>query len=59
MQTTYQNGKHHEISVIKESQVRHTMKGTTESILVSVQANYMEKIALVLNIENHWVISYS
>lgn len=53
MQANNQDGKQHEISVITESQVRHTMRGAIESILVSVQANYVEKVALALNIENH------
>lgn len=53
MQTTGQNGKQHEISVITEIQARSTMKRATDSILVNKQANYGEKVAFVLNLENH------
>ena len=40
-------------SVPLETQARSTMKWATESILMSIQANCLEKVAFLLNLENH------
>ena len=49
--TIDQNRKQHEINAIRDS--RSTMKWATESILMSIQANSLEKVAFLLNLENH------
>lgn len=53
MQTSGQNGKQHEISVITEIQARGTIKWASDSILVNIQANSGETIAFVRNLADH------
>lgn len=46
-------------SVPSQTQAGSTRKWAIDSILVNIQANYLEKGAFVLNLENHWVIIWS
>lgn len=49
--TIDQNRKQHEISAIRDSNKKHH-EWATESIL-SIKANCLEKVAFLLNPENH------
>ena len=50
--TIDQNRKQHEISAIGDSSKKHH-EWATESILMSIKANCLEKVAFLLNPENH------
>ena len=49
--TIDQNRKQHEISAIGDSSKKHH-EWATESILMSIKANCLEKVAFLLNPEN-------